>query len=196
MPDRRSFSFPFPNFWLTHPEITSVLWLQMFYARSSLLLKKETPCLYLLMHDVTFATLKQRSCFAQFDTHSHLAICSIHCYFLNPWIIYKLCDYFYNSTDFKKFKCGGLATHWYTQILKDLKRICNHLPLGLIELQCVLLTVSHSCSLMKMPNSTKRVTSLYARSLNVYFYTTSLSTAQCTSTSKTWQQETCNKTYF
>lgn len=49
-------------------------------------------------------------------------------------------------------KCGGLATHWYTQILKD----HQNLPLGLVHLWCVL-TVHHSWLFMKMPKSTKGV---------------------------------------
>lgn len=50
------------------------------------------------------------------------------------------------------FKCGGLAAHWYTQILKD----HQNFPLGLIHLLRVL-TVHHSRLFTKMPKSTKGV---------------------------------------
>lgn len=51
------------------------------------------------------------------------------------------------------FKCGWLAAHWYTQILKD----HQNLPLGLIHLLCILLTMLHSWLFTKMPKSTKGV---------------------------------------
>lgn len=67
------------------------------------------------------------------------------------------------------FKCGGLAAHWYTQILKD----HQNLPLGVIHL----LYPSHYTSFLTLHKNAKEHQASKLME-NMYFYTSSLSTAQ------------------
>lgn len=81
------------------------------------------------------------------------------------------------------FRCGRLAAHWYTQILKD----HQNLPSDLIHL-CV--CPSHHASFLTLHKNAKE----YQKSElmeNTYFYTSSLSTAQCIQAAQKYSKSRC-----